>query len=292
LLDQEAASSSRAAPGGEHAHVSPTVRDGATSALPSSAGVAAHPAPRVRSIAPTAEPHASSRLHVVPVDDSAPEACELDPGTIVRRAAVAPPGRLGLAAKRTVDILGAFAGLIVFGPFLIWLAAAIVLLDGHPVLFRQERAGLGERPFRIFKFRTMRAGADAERATLRAHNEIAGGASFKMTDDPRVTRLGRLLRRTSVDELPQLLNVLRGEMSIVGPRPHPFDDLAGYQAWHHGRFAMKPGITGLWQVSSRRDPNFDRWVELDLEYIRTWSPTLDIKIMARTVPAMVRREGR
>ncbi len=144
----------------------------------------------------------------------------------------------------------------------------------------------------IYKFRTMRAGADAERAALRVRNEVVGGASFKMTDDPRVTRLGRFLRRTSIDELPQLLNVIRGEMSIVGPRPHPFDDIVGYQGWHHGRFAMKPGITGLWQVNSRRDPDFDRWVEIDLEYIRTWSPLLDIKIMLRTVPAMVRGEGR
>jgi lipopolysaccharide/colanic/teichoic acid biosynthesis glycosyltransferase len=209
-----------------------------------------------------------------------------------RRAPAEPPGRVGLAAKRFVDLLGAFAGLMVVGPLLLATAATIALVDGRPVLFRQPRAGRNARPFRIYKFRTMRIGADAERAVLRARNEVAGGASFKMTDDPRVTRLGRFLRRTSLDEFPQLLNVIRGEMSLVGPRPHPFDDLAGYQPWHHGRFAMKPGITGLWQVSSRRDPNFDRWVELDLEYIRTWSPLLDLKIMARTIPAMVRGEGR
>jgi lipopolysaccharide/colanic/teichoic acid biosynthesis glycosyltransferase len=199
---------------------------------------------------------------------------------------------LGLAAKRLVDLLGASAALVVLGPLLLATAALIALVDGRPALFRQRRAGLDGRPFLIYKFRTMRAGADAERAALRVRNEVVGGASFKMTDDPRVTRLGRVMRRTSVDELPQLLNVIRGEMSIVGPRPHPFDDIAGYQEWHHGRFAMKPGITGLWQVSSRRDPDFDRWVELDLEYIRTWSPWLDIKIMLRTVPAMVRGEGR
>jgi lipopolysaccharide/colanic/teichoic acid biosynthesis glycosyltransferase len=291
LLDQEAPPSSRTVPGDVRVQVLPADRNGASWAVLSASG-AAHPALRVRSIAPTAEPHALSRLHVLPVDDSAPDARELDPRTIARRAAVAPPGRLGMAAKRTLDVLGASAGLIVLGPFLIWVAAAIVLLDGRPVLFRQERAGLGERPFRLFKFRTMRVGADAERAALRAHNEITGGASFKLTNDPRVTRLGRILRRTSVDELPQLLNVMRGEMSLVGPRPHPFDDLAGYQVWHHRRFAMKSGITGLWQVNSRRDPDFDRWVELDLEYIRTWSLLLDIKILARTVPAMVRGEGR
>jgi lipopolysaccharide/colanic/teichoic acid biosynthesis glycosyltransferase len=209
-----------------------------------------------------------------------------------RRGAVVPPGRFGLIAKRAVDLVGGSVGLMLIGPFLLGVGALIAVVDGRPVLFRQERAGRDERPFLIFKFRTMRNGADAERAKLRALNEVAGGASFKMTDDPRVTRLGRLLRRTSVDELPQLLNVLRGEMSLVGPRPHPFDDLAGYQPWHHGRFAMKPGMTGLWQVSSRRDPDFDRWIELDLEYIRTWSPWQDIRIIARTVPAMFRGEGR
>jgi len=214
------------------------------------------------------------------------------PGVPERRQPAAPPPRLGLIAKRMIDLLGATAGLVLIGPLLLGTAVLIALFDGRPVLFRQERAGLAERPFWIFKFRTMRLGADAERAALRANNEVAGGASFKMTDDPRVTRLGRVLRRTSIDEFPQLLNVLRGEMSLVGPRPHPFDDLAGYQPWHHARTAMKPGMTGLWQVSSRRDPDFDRWVELDLDYIRTWSPWLDIQIIARTIPAMLRSEGR
>jgi lipopolysaccharide/colanic/teichoic acid biosynthesis glycosyltransferase len=292
LLDHDAAASLRTPPRGVRSHVPPSAHNRATSALPSSAAVAAHPAPPVQSTTPTVEPHPAPRLRVVPLDVSTSAACEPDPEFSDRGAAVEPPGRLGLTVKRTVDLLGASAGLIILGPFLIAVAALIVLLDGRPALFCQERAGVGERPFRIFKFRTMRVGADAERAALRARNEIVGGASFKMADDPRVTRLGRLLRRTSVDELPQLLNVVCGAMSIVGPRPHPFDDLAGYQAWHHGRFAMKPGITGLWQVNSRRDPDFDHWVELDLEYIRTWSPLLDIKIMARTIPAMVRGEGR
>jgi lipopolysaccharide/colanic/teichoic acid biosynthesis glycosyltransferase len=209
-----------------------------------------------------------------------------------RRAPARPPGRVALAGKRAVDILGAGMLLVVLGPLLLATAVVIALVDGRPVLFRQLRAGLDERPFWIYKFRTMRVGADAERAALRAHNEVSGGASFKMTDDPRVTQLGRFLRRTSIDEFPQFINVLRGEMSLVGPRPHPFDDLAGYQPWHHARTAMKPGATGLWQVSSRRDPDFDRWVELDLEYIRSWSPLLDLKIMVRTIPAMIRRDGR
>jgi lipopolysaccharide/colanic/teichoic acid biosynthesis glycosyltransferase len=134
--------------------------------------------------------------------------------------------------------------------------------------------------------------ADSQRAALRQHNEVVGGASFKMTDDPRVTRLGRILRRTSIDELPQLWNVLRGEMSLVGPRPHPFDDLDGYEEWHFRRLSVKPGITGLWQVAGRGDPDFDRWTQLDLEYIDRWSLMLDIKIMLRTIPAVLRATGR
>ena len=232
------------------------------------------------------------RLRPAPIPAPPAERSAATPGDPDRRAPAEPPGRLGLAAKRTVDLLGASVGLVVIGPLLLAVAALIALVDGRPVLFRQERAGLRERPFQIYKFRTMQTGADAERAALRAHNEVAGGASFKMTNDPRVTRLGRILRRASIDEFPQLLNVLRGEMSLVGPRPHPFDDLAGYRPWHHARFAMKPGVTGLWQVSSRRDPDFDRWVEVDLEYIRTWSPGLDIRVVARTIPAMLRGDGR
>jgi lipopolysaccharide/colanic/teichoic acid biosynthesis glycosyltransferase len=138
----------------------------------------------------------------------------------------------------------------------------------------------------------MRKGADAERAALRARNEISGGAAFKLTHDPRVTRLGHLLRRTSLDEFPQLWNVLRGDMSLVGPRPHPFDDLEGYESWHLRRLAMPPGMTGLWQVSARTEPDFDRWVRLDLEYIDTWSLRSDLSILLRTVPAMLRPEGR
>jgi lipopolysaccharide/colanic/teichoic acid biosynthesis glycosyltransferase len=216
----------------------------------------------------------------------------LDVTSLARRMAPRPPSRRGLAAKRVVDITGASAALVLLGPILLGTAALIAAVDGSPVLFRQPRAGLNERPFRIYKFRTMRAGADAERTALRATNEVAGGASFKMTNDPRTTRLGRILRRASIDELPQLLNVLQGDMSLVGPRPHPFDDLAGYQPWHHARFAMKPGMTGVWQVSSRRDPDFDRWVELDLDYIRRWSPALDLRVLAQTIPAVLRGEGR
>jgi lipopolysaccharide/colanic/teichoic acid biosynthesis glycosyltransferase len=134
-------------------------------------------------------------------------------------------------------------------------------------------------------------GPDAEqrRAALAEQNEIAGPA-FKLSDDPRVTRIGRWLRRTSLDELPQLWNVLRGEMSLVGPRPPLPDEVAGYDLWHRRRLSMKPGITGLWQVRSRREPDFDRWVAADLEYIDRWSLWLDLKILVRTIPAAL--EGR
>jgi lipopolysaccharide/colanic/teichoic acid biosynthesis glycosyltransferase len=183
-------------------------------------------------------------------------------------------------------------GLMVLAPLLGVTAVLVALLDGQPILFRQDRADLGGRPFRIVKFRTMHNGADALRAELRAFNEVSGSASFKMTNDPRITRLGRILRRTSIDELPQLWNVLRGDMSLVGPRPHPFDDVGGYAPWHHGRFAVKPGITGLWQISSRRETDFDRWVELDLEYIADWSLRRDFGILLGTIPALLRADGR
>jgi lipopolysaccharide/colanic/teichoic acid biosynthesis glycosyltransferase len=201
--------------------------------------------------------------------------------------------RAELAIKRLIDVVGASVALVLLSPVLALLALTIAVADGRPVLFRQPRAGLQGRPFTIAKFRTMRRGADAEREALREHNEVIGSAAaFKLTSDPRVTRVGRFLRRTSLDELPQLWNVLRGEMSLVGPRPHPFDDVARYQEWHFRRLAVKPGITGLWQISARRDADFDRWVALDIEYIDDWSVALDVKIAVQTIPALLRAEGR
>jgi lipopolysaccharide/colanic/teichoic acid biosynthesis glycosyltransferase len=154
------------------------------------------------------------------------------------------------------------------------------------VVFRQTRVGLHGRPFRMVKFRTMVPDAELRRAELILLNEISGPA-FKLHQDPRITRVGRILRRASLDELPQFWNVLRGQMSIVGPRPPLPDEVAGYDLWHRRRLSMKPGITGLWQVSARLEEEFDRWVELDLRYIDRWSLWLDVKIMLRTVPAML-----
>jgi lipopolysaccharide/colanic/teichoic acid biosynthesis glycosyltransferase len=206
---------------------------------------------------------------------------------------VSGPNRTrAMVAKDVVDVAGAIVGLVLLSPILAAAAIAILVADGRPILFTQLRAGLNGRPFKIVKFRSMSRDADAHRDSLRGRNEISGSASFKLADDPRVTRLGRVLRKTSIDELPQLWNVLRGEMSLVGPRPHPFDDVAGYAPWHRRRLSVKPGITGLWQVKGRLDPTFDNWVQLDLEYIDQWSLWLDFRLLLQTVPALLRAEGR
>jgi exopolysaccharide biosynthesis polyprenyl glycosylphosphotransferase len=228
---------------------------------------------------------------VGPLDRAAASVEDLGGLTLVT-VGVGPNQTLAMHVKRYVDIVGAIVGLVVLSPILVVAAVAILLTDGRPVLFRQQRAGLNGRPFRIVKFRTMTRDADSQRDALRASNEISGSASFKLTEDPRVTRVGRVLRKTSIDELPQLWNVLKGEMSLVGPRPHPFDDVAGYAPWHRRRLSVKPGITGLWQVKGRLDPTFDHWVQLDLEYIDHWSIWLDFRLLLKTVPALLRAEGR
>jgi exopolysaccharide biosynthesis polyprenyl glycosylphosphotransferase len=202
-----------------------------------------------------------------------------------------PDRMLALAAKRLLDIIGAAVGLALISPLLAIIAIRIRLRDGGPVLFRQERVGLNGRVFRTIKFRTMVTDAESQLAGLLDRNEIEGHA-FKLTDDPRITRTGAFLRKTSLDELPQLWNVLRGEMSLVGPRPPLPREVAEYDVWHRRRLSMKPGITGLWQVESRRESEFDRWVEKDLSYIDRWSLWLDLKILVRTVPAVLLGSGR
>jgi exopolysaccharide biosynthesis polyprenyl glycosylphosphotransferase len=208
---------------------------------------------------------------------------ELD-GTPVFSLVSGPDRTIALAAKRILDVVVAALGLLILSPVLLAISLAIALDDGPPMLLRQERMGLHGRPFRVVKFRTMARDAEARLDGLRDRNEIRGRA-FKMTNDPRVTRVGRFLRRSSLDELPQLINVLRGEMSLVGPRPPLPGEVDGYDLWHRRRLSMKPGITGLWQVRARREPEFDRWVAADLEYIDRWSLWLDFKILARTIPA-------
>jgi exopolysaccharide biosynthesis polyprenyl glycosylphosphotransferase len=201
---------------------------------------------------------------------------------------VSGPDRVaGMIAKRALDIAGAVAGLIVTAPLALGIAIAIRRNSPGPILFKQRRVGLHGRPFDVIKFRTMVEGAEDRLGELLAHNEIRGHA-FKITDDPRITRVGRWLRRTSLDELPQLWNVLAGAMSLVGPRPPLPREVAGYDIWHRRRLSMKPGITGLWQVRARREEDFDRWVETDLEYIDGWSFWSDLRIIAQTIPAMLR----
>lgn len=194
--------------------------------------------------------------------------------------------------KRVVDLVGATLALIVLSPVLALIAIAIRLDSPGPVFFAQDRAGLGGRRFRMLKFRTMRVGADAEKHELSHLNHTGDSRLFKIPEDPRVTRLGALLRRWSLDELPQFWNVIRGEMSIVGPRPFFEADFASYQDHHFRRLDAKPGITGLWQVSGRSSVvDFEDVVYLDRQYIEQWSPWLDVSIMFRTLPAVVRREG-
>jgi exopolysaccharide biosynthesis polyprenyl glycosylphosphotransferase len=205
---------------------------------------------------------------------------------------VSGPDRvLGMIAKRVLDLVGATILLVVLSPVFVAIGLAVRATSDGPVLFRQTRVGMNGRKFRVIKFRTMVQGAEAALAGLLDRNEVHGHA-FKMTNDPRITRVGRFLRRTSLDELPQLWNVLRGQMSLVGPRPPLPAEVAGYNVWHRRRLSMKPGMTGLWQVRDRREQEFDRWVETDLEYIDGWSFWLDLKIIFQTIPAVLSRQGR
>ena len=196
-----------------------------------------------------------------------------------------------LLMKRLIDLSGAAALLIALSPAFLLVALWIKLDSRGPVFFRQERVGLNRRRFQLFKFRTMVEGADKEQGHLEEKNEAVGPV-FKIRRDPRITRIGMFLRRFSVDELPQLLNVIRGEMSLVGPRPLPIRDVEKIDSlWQHRRFSVKPGITCLWQVNGRSDINFDRWVRMDLEYIDHWSLELDFKILLKTIPAVLKGSG-
>ena len=203
---------------------------------------------------------------------------------------VTPDGHR-LVVKRAIDIVGAIAGLIVVAPLMLIVAIAIKLTSAGPVIYGQDRCGLNKRPLRMYKFRSMFADADTHQASLENRNE-ASGPVFKIRDDPRITPLGRLLRKSSIDELPQLWNVLRGDMSLVGPRPLPWRDVHRItRPSDMRRFSMRPGLTCLWQVQGRSNIDFQRWVELDLEYIDTWSLGLDCRILAKTIPAVLSADG-
>jgi exopolysaccharide biosynthesis polyprenyl glycosylphosphotransferase len=200
------------------------------------------------------------------------------------------PG-FGQLFKRMMDVAGAAFGLVVLAPVLVLLGAAVKLDSPGPALYSSWRIGHKGRRFRCYKLRTMVADADARKDVLRQRNEREG-PFFKIENDPRVTRIGGFLRRYSLDELPQLWNVFLGDMSLVGPRPHPVDDYERYEIEHLRRLDVKPGITGLWQVYARRDPSFERNLSLDLEYIENWSLWLDSKILLKTLPAALSGSGR
>jgi exopolysaccharide biosynthesis polyprenyl glycosylphosphotransferase len=195
-----------------------------------------------------------------------------------------------LLLKRTADVLLSAPALLVASPLFGAIALAIKLNSPGPVLYRAPRLGRKGQRFLCCKFRTMVTDADQLKEKLRERNE-RGGAFFKMTDDPRITRVGRTLRRYSLDELPQLWNVLKGEMSLVGPRPHPLDDVQRYRLEDFQRLEITPGLTGLWQVTARHDPSFERSMALDREYIGRWSLGLDFRILCKTVGAVLRGEG-
>jgi lipopolysaccharide/colanic/teichoic acid biosynthesis glycosyltransferase len=194
------------------------------------------------------------------------------------------------AWKRCLDIIGAGIALVLLSPLLLVIALAIKLTSPGGVLFRQRRSGLGGRPFTMYKFRTMVAGAESMKPALRAQNEQDGPA-FKLKNDPRVTRLGRFLRKTSLDELPQLWNVLRGDMSLVGPRPLPCDETSECSGWHLRRLDVLPGLTCIWQVRGRCRVTFTEWMRMDMQYLHSQSMGQDLKLILQTIPALVSRRG-
>jgi lipopolysaccharide/colanic/teichoic acid biosynthesis glycosyltransferase len=202
---------------------------------------------------------------------------------------------LPLLVKRAVDLAGASAGLILLTPVLLLIALLIRLEGRGPIFFRQSRRGYRGRLFRVIKFRTMCTDAEQRLVKLEESNESAGGVLFKLRHDPRVTRLGRFLRRYSLDELPQLINILCGEMSLVGPRPLQLRDsdklLALDPKTYARRLEVMPGLTGPWQVSGRSELNYERMVELDVDYVENWSNTLDLKIIGKTFSVVLYRRG-
>ncbi len=201
-----------------------------------------------------------------------------------------PRSSFALTLKSFIDRILAGIGLTMASPVLLAVALSVKMTSRGPAFFRQERCGLNGRKFVLYKFRTMVQDAEERKKGLIRFNEMKG-AAFKMKDDPRVTRLGRLLRKTSLDELPQLINILKGDMSFVGPRPPLATEVADYDLWQRRRLSMKPGLTCLWQISGRSDIPFEQWMKMDLKYIDNWSLWEDAKIMAKTVPVVFKGTG-
>ena len=196
----------------------------------------------------------------------------------------------GLALKRTLDVVGSGLGILAISPIMLAIALLIKLSSKGPVFFAQERVGKKGETFRMFKFRSMRVDAEAQKEFLIQRNE-AEGPVFKIKNDPRVTGIGKWIRKYSLDELPQLWNVFNGDMSLVGPRPPLPVEVTKYTNWERLRLTIKPGLTCIWQVSGRSKIGFAQWVMMDIEYIRNWSFVLDVKILLKTLPAVVKGDG-
>jgi exopolysaccharide biosynthesis polyprenyl glycosylphosphotransferase len=220
--------------------------------------------------------------------------CKARPGyingtpVVVYRAV--PESRAAEAAKLAVDKVGAMAGLVLTLPVMLAAALAIKLESRGPIFFKQTRSGLNGRRFELLKLRTMCNGAEKLKEKLRHRNEMSGPV-FKIKNDPRVTSVGRILRKFSIDELPQFINVLRGDMSLVGPRPPLPKEVARYEPWQHRKLSVRPGVTCLWQVNGRNEINFEEWMRLDLRYIDNWSLWLDTKLILKTIPAVMKGRG-
>jgi exopolysaccharide biosynthesis polyprenyl glycosylphosphotransferase len=212
-------------------------------------------------------------------------------GSVIAEIEIQRRSTAARVSKRVLDLVGAALGLVVLSPLFVLCALAVKLTSRGPVLFVQTRCGLGGAPFKFYKFRTMVEDAEDQKASLEHLNEMQGPV-FKIRRDPRTTRIGGVLRKLSLDELPQLWNVLRGDMSLVGPRPPTPDEVERYTARQVQRLSVMPGITGLWQVSGRNDiPDFERWIDLDLEYARTWSLWMDLRILLKTVVVVLLARG-
>jgi exopolysaccharide biosynthesis polyprenyl glycosylphosphotransferase len=201
-----------------------------------------------------------------------------------------PTNEIALFGKRAMDVALSSMALILMSPLFLVISVLIKMTSEGPVFFKQERGGLYFRRFVMYKFRSMTADAEARKSDLRNLNE-ADGPIFKIKDDPRITAVGKWIRKTSIDELPQLINVLKGDMSIVGPRPHPVEEAKEYTTWQRRRLSMKPGISGLWQIGGRSNTTFAESMKLDLDYIDNWSLWLDLKILLKTIPAVLLGRG-
>jgi len=261
--------------------------------LPANVGVATEAAGSPDPVLDLSEPARPLIIDLVRPDVAPPEA------PVGERAPLEPLGQVGLlaahrwqrVAKRSIDIVGSLSLLVVLSPIMLVIAAAISLTTPGPPIYAQRRIGKGGAPFTMFKFRSMVRDAHDTRHLHAHRNRHTNGPVFKIPDDPRITRVGRVIRRLSLDELPQLVNVLRGDMSLVGPRPALPEEFALCDDDVRQRTLVLPGLTCIWQVSGRSDVDFLRWVDMDIEYIRTWSLRLDLKLLLRTIPAVLRGSG-